>query len=102
MPHAMYFSGNYKTVTRINHVPYQTIAYGDKGMFPANLMDDTPIKFFIDNGAKPSILPLSTYNKHPVHQSYPKMKSTTLIHTGAGTRKPNYSDVTWNAHMTSY
>ena len=66
MPHAMYFSGSDKMVTKINHVPYQTIAYDDKGMFPANLMDDTPIKVFIDNGATPSILPLSTYNKHPV------------------------------------
>ena len=25
MPHAMYFSGNIETVTKINHVPYQTI-----------------------------------------------------------------------------
>ena len=24
--HAMYFSGNYKTLMKINHVPYQTIA----------------------------------------------------------------------------
>ena len=66
MPYAMYFSGSDKMVTKINHVPHQTIAYDDKGMFPANLMDDTPIKVFIDNGATPSILPLSTYNKHPV------------------------------------
>ena len=27
MPHAMYFSGNTHTVTKINHVPYQTIQY---------------------------------------------------------------------------
>ena len=46
MPHAMYFSGSDKTVTKINHVPFQTIAYDDKGMFPANLMDNTPIKVF--------------------------------------------------------
>ena len=51
-------------------------------MFPAQLMDDTPIQVFIDNGATPSILPLSTYNKHPVLQKYPKTKSTTPIHTG--------------------
>ena len=63
MPHDMYFSGNTNTVTKINHVPYQTIQYDDKGMFPAQLMDDTPIQVFIDNGATPSILPLSTYNK---------------------------------------
>ena len=66
MPHAMYFSGNTHTVTKINYVPYQTIQYDDKGMFPAQLMDDTPIQVFIDNGATPSILPLSTYNKHPI------------------------------------
>ena len=74
MLHAMYFSGSDKTVTKINHMPYQTIAYDDKGIFPINLMGDTPIKVFINNGATPSILPLSTYNKHPVLQLYPKMK----------------------------
>ena len=56
MPHVMYFSGNPETVTRINHVPHQTAQYDDKGMFPAKLMDDTPIQVFIDNGATPSIL----------------------------------------------
>ena len=34
-------------------------------------MDDTPIHVFIDKGATPSILPISTYNKHPVLQKYP-------------------------------
>ena len=68
MPHAMYFSSNTETVTKINHVPYQTVQYDEKGMFPAQLMDDTPIHVFIDNEATPSILPLSTYNKHPVLQ----------------------------------
>ena len=38
MPHAMYFSGNVATVTKINHVPYQTVQYDNKGMFPAQLM----------------------------------------------------------------
>ena len=33
-------------------------------------MDDTPIQVFIDNGATPSFLPLSTYNKHPILQKY--------------------------------
>ena len=59
--------------------------YKDKGMFPAQLMDDTPIQVFIDNGATPSILPLSTYNKSPILQKYPTTKSTTPIHTGGGT-----------------
>ena len=85
MPHTMYFSSNTHTVTKINHVPYQTIQYNNKGMFPAQLMDDTPIQFFIDNGATPSILPLSTYNKHLILQKYPKTKSTIPIHTGDGT-----------------
>ena len=85
MPHAMYFSGNTHTVTKINHVPYQTIQYDDKGMFPAQLMEDIPIQVFIDNGATPSILPLSTYNKHPILQKYPKTKSTTPIHIGGST-----------------
>ena len=72
MPHAMYFSGSAETVTKINHVPYQTIQYDNKGMFPAQLMDDTPIQVFIDNGATTSILPISTDNKHPVLQKISK------------------------------
>ena len=74
MPHAMYFTGNTETVTKINHVPYQTIAYDDKGMFQAHLMDDTQVQIFIDNGATPSILPLSTYN--PVLRNCLKTEST--------------------------
>ena len=41
-------------------------------MFPAQLMDDTSIQVFIDNGATPSILPISTYNKHPILQKNPQ------------------------------
>ena len=85
MPHAMYFTGNTYTVTQINHIPYQTIQYDDKGMLPAQLIDDTPIQVLIDNGATPSILPLSTYNKHPILQKYPATSSTTPIHTGGST-----------------
>ena len=70
----MYFSGNTHTVTKINHVPYQTIQYDDKGMFSVQLMDDTPIQVFIDNGATPSILPLSTNTKHLILQKYPKQR----------------------------
>ena len=90
MPHTMYFSGNTNTVIKINHVPYQTIQYDDKSMFPAQLMDNTPIQVFIDNGATPSILPLSTYKKHPILQKYPKTKTTTPIHTGGGTIKLHF------------
>ena len=84
MPHAMYFTGNTDTITKINHVPYQTIEYNDNGMFAAKLMNDTPIEIFIDNGATPSILPLHTYNNFPILHTYPKTESDTPIHTGGG------------------
>ena len=42
-----------------NQVPYQIIEYDDKGMFHMKLMDNTQVQIFIDNGATPSILPLS-------------------------------------------
>ena len=83
MPHTMYFTGNTSTVTKINHVPYQTIQYNDKGMFSAQLMDDTPIQVFIDNGATP-------YNKHSILQKYSTTKSTTPIHTGGGTIESHF------------
>ena len=35
-------------------------------MFQVKLMDDTQVQIFIDNGATPSILPLSIYNKYPI------------------------------------
>ena len=85
MPHAMYFTCNTCTVTKINHIPYQTVQYDDKGMFLAQLMDNIAIQVFTDNSATPSILPLSTYNKHPILCKYPTTKSTTPIHTGGGT-----------------
>ena len=79
MPHAMYFTGDSDTVTKINHVPYQTIVYNDNGMFTAKLMNDTPIKIFIDNGATPSILPLCTYNKFPNYTHIPKQRVILLF-----------------------
>ena len=33
MPHAMYFTGDSDTITKINQVPYQMIDYNDNGMF---------------------------------------------------------------------
>ena len=84
MPHAMYFTGDSDTVTKINHVLYQTIEYDDNGMFTTKLMNDTPIEIFIDNGATPSILPLHTYKKFPILHTYPKTESNTPIHTGGG------------------
>ena len=83
-PHAMYFSGNKETTTKINQVLYQVIGYDDKGMFQAKLMDNTQVEILIDNGATPSILPLNVYNKHPILQKYPKTVSHTPIHTGGG------------------
>ena len=84
MPHAMYFTGDSDTVTKINKAPYQTIEYNDNGMFTTNLMNDTPIEIFINNGATPSILPLHTYNKFPILHTYPKTKSDSPIHAGGG------------------
>ena len=78
----MYFSGNIETFTKINHVPYLTIVYDDRGMFQAKLMDETQAQILIDNGATPSILPLSTYNKYPLLRTYRKTKCSTSIHTG--------------------
>ena len=84
MQHAMYFSGNKETITKINQVPHQVIDYDDKVMFQAKLMDNTPVEIFIDNGATLSILPLNVYNKYPILQKYPITESHTPIHTGGG------------------
>ena len=72
------------------NIPYQAIVYNDNGMFTAKLMNDTPIKIFIDNGATPSILPLCTYNKFPILHTYPKTESNTPIHTGGGLIKSHF------------
>ena len=90
MPHTMYFTDNLDTITKIKHVPYQTIEYNDNGIFTAKLMNDTPIEIFIDNGATPSFLPLCTYNKFPILHTYPKTESNTPIHTGGGLIKSHF------------
>ena len=90
MPHAMYFMDDPDTVTKINHVPYQTIVYNDNGMFTAKLMNGTPIEIFIDTGATPSILPLCTYNKFPILYTYPRTESNTPIHRGGGLIKSHF------------
>ena len=90
MPHAVYFTSDTDTVTKINHVPYQTIVYNDNDMFTAKLMNDTPIEIFTDNGATPSILSLHTYNKFPILHVYPRTESNTPIHTGGGLIKSHF------------
>ena len=75
MPHAMYFTGNSDTVTKINQVPYQTIQYNENGMFTTKLMNDTPIEIFIDNGSTPSILPNFPFYTHTLKQK------ATLLYT---------------------
>ena len=80
----MYFSGIKETIVKINQVPYQVIKYDNKGMLQAKLMDNTQVEIFIDNGAMPSIFPLSIYNKYPILQKYPKTESHTPIHTAGG------------------
>ena len=58
MPHAMYFTSNTDTVTKINHIPYQTIVYNENGMFSAKLMNDTPVEYSLTMELH---LPLSHY-----------------------------------------
>ena len=77
-------TGDLDTVTKIHHIPYQTIEYNDNGMFTAKLMNNTLIEIFIYNGATPSILPLHTYNKFPILHTYPKTENYTPIDTGGG------------------
>ena len=84
IPHAMYFTGDLDTITKINHIPYQTIEYNDNDMYTTKLMNDTPIDIFIDSGVTPSILPFHTYNKFSILHTYPKTESSTPIHTGGG------------------
>ena len=79
MPHAMYFSSNKETITKINQVPYQVIDYDDKGMFQAKLMDNTQVEIFIDNGATPSILPLKVYDSTQYCRNIQKQKATLLF-----------------------
>ena len=59
-------------------------------MFQAQLTGGASTQVFIDNEATPSILPLSTYNKHAILQKYPKTKSTAPIHTGGRTIKSHF------------
>ena len=53
-------------------------------------MDNTQVQIFIDNGATPSILPLSIYNKYPRLQKYSKTESHTPIHTGGSMTESHF------------
>ena len=53
-------------------------------------MDNTQVEIFIDNGAIPSILRVSIYNKYPILQKYPRTESHTPIHTGGGMIKSHF------------
>ena len=78
MPHAMYFTGNTDAVTKINHIPYQTMVYNENSMFTTKLMNDTPVEIFINNGATP---PFSHYILIINYLSYihtPRQKVTHL------------------------
>ena len=90
MPHAMYFTSHTDTFPKINHIPYQTVAYNENGMLTTKLMNNTPVEIFIDNGATPSILPLHIYNKFPILHTYPKTESNTPIHTEGGLIKSHF------------
>ena len=85
----MHFSDSEEIIAKINQVPYQIIEYDDKGMFQVKLMDNSQVQIFID-GATPSILPWSIYNKYPILQKYPKTESHTPIHTGGGMIESNF------------
>ena len=75
MPHTMYFLGNAKTVTKINHVPCQTVQYDEKGMLPAQLMDDTPIQvsLIIEQHLPFSHLVLVTNTQYYINIQRPKV-----------------------------
>ena len=71
MPHAMYFTGNPNTVTKINQVPYQTIEYNDNGMFTAKLM-----KIHLSRYLSIMVLHLLFY--HYIHITYFPFYTHTL------------------------
>ena len=78
MPHAMYFTGNLDTITKINHVPYQTIEYNDNGMFTAKLMNDTQLRYSSTMVLHhPFYLCVHTINI-PSYTHIPKQKATLL------------------------
>ena len=88
MPHAMYFKGDPDTVTKINHVPYQTIVYNNNGIFTAKLMKGTPIEIFIDNELHLPFYPYILTTNFLFYICIPE--SNTPIHTGGGLIKSHF------------
>ena len=78
MPHAMYFTSNIDTVTKINPYHIKTIVYNNNGMFTTKLMNDTPIKIFIDNGATPSFCCYTLIINSPFYIHIPEQKVILL------------------------
>ena len=78
MPHAMYFTGDPDTVTKINHVPYQTIVYNDNGMFTAKLMNDTPIKIYLTMELHPPFYLYVLTTDFPFYIHIPEQKVILL------------------------
>ena len=78
MPHAMYFTSDPDTVTKINHVPYQTIKYNDNGMFTTKLMNDTPIKIFITMELHPPYYLYALTTTFPFYMCIPEQKVISL------------------------
>ena len=71
-----------------------------KVCFRLKLMDEAQVQIFIDNGAMPSILPLSTYNKYPLLRMYLKTESNTPIHTGGSMIEPFFDRDTFETRQS--
>ena len=78
MPHAMYFTGDRDTVTKINHVPYQTIVYNDNSMFTAKLINDTPSKYSLAMEPHLPFYPYRVTINSPFYIRIPEQKAILL------------------------
>ena len=83
-PHAMYFTGDLDTVTKINHVPYQTIEYNDNGMFTAKLLKTLPSRYSLTMELHPLFYPCALIINFLFYIHIQKTESNTPIHTGGG------------------
>ena len=79
MPHAMYFTGDSDTVTKINHVPYKTIVYNDNDMFTAKLLNDThPLKYSLTMELHLPFYLYTLTTNFPFYIHIPKQKAILL------------------------